>query len=66
MFASLPNYINYVFSERETGKLFSESYDSVAVMFASLPNYISFFSEAEIHQENISNSFIENISESQR
>ena len=43
-----------MFSERETGKLFSESFDSVAVMFASLPSYINFFSEAEIHQEYIS------------
>ena len=37
-------------SEREAGKLFSESYESVGVMFASLPNYINFFSEAEINQ----------------
>jgi hypothetical protein len=39
-----------VYSERETGKLFSESYENVAVMFASLPKYIDFFSETEIDQ----------------
>ncbi len=33
---------------REIGKLFSESYDSVAVMFAMIPNYIKYvFSERE-------------------
>ena len=42
------------YSEREAGKLFSESYESVGVMFASLPNYINFFSEAEINQGQVS------------
>jgi hypothetical protein len=41
-------------SERETGKLFSESYENVAVMFASLPKYMDFFSETEIDQEHSS------------
>ncbi len=44
------NYHYCVYSERETGKLFSESYENVAVMFASLPKYIDFFSETEIDQ----------------
>ena len=35
------------FSNREPGKLFSESYQNVSVMFASLPNYIAFFSELD-------------------
>jgi len=48
----LPQHVAdiYLNSEREAGKLFSESYESVGVMFASLPNYINFFSEAEINQ----------------
>ena len=40
----------YLSQRRETGKLYSESYESVAVMFASIPNYLDFYSEAEIHQ----------------
>ena len=34
-------------SNREAGKLFSESYQNVAVMFASLPNYIDYLSAAD-------------------
>merc|ERR1719244_1843979 len=44
----LPQHVadEYLNSNRETGKLFSESYQNVAVMFASLPNFIDFFTEA--------------------
>ena len=41
------NFSSTLFSNREPGKLFSESYQNVSVMFASLPNYIAFFSELD-------------------
>ena len=35
---------------RGTGKLYSESYTSVAVMFASIPDYLDFYTEEEISE----------------
>ncbi|RWS16807.1 adenylate cyclase type 6-like isoform 1, partial [Dinothrombium tinctorium] len=40
-------------SSAKCGKLYHESYDSIAVMFASIPNYVNFYTETSINDEGL-------------
>ncbi len=39
----------YLANRRDTGRLYSESYNAVAVMFASIPDYIDFYTDNDLH-----------------
>ncbi len=44
----------YLKNRRKTGRLYSESYKSAAVMFASIPDFVHFYTESEINQGGVS------------
>ncbi len=51
----LPSHVAevYLCEGRETGRLYSEKYNDVAVMFASIPDYLDYYTEAELQQDGV-------------